>query len=180
MDKTRTYIDKGKAPLFFDLEVKGARVSDQVAAARRGELLELVAGRGTVVVPEGNRGGLEELVRLAGDEEQSFYRELCLDDGSRARACVGFGAVSGCDDTYDCFGLVAEDEGWTAKALEALVQWLTRSGARMARFEVDEPNEAVARLALERGFAEEGRIEGFYRDGVGQRMLMWRPQKERA
>lgn len=175
MDKTRTYIDKGKAPLFFDLPGTGARANDRIAGRRRPEILDLVTRHGVVVVPEGNRGGIGELVELAGDEDQSFYRVLWLEDDSRVGACLGFGAVSGCDDTYDCFGLVALDEAWAAKALDAFAEWLRKAGARMARFEIDAPNATVAGLALSCGFAEEGRIEDFYRNGVDQRMLVWRP-----
>lgn len=174
MEKTRTYIDKGPTPHFFALEVGGARAHDRVPAARADELRALIRGQ-PLVVPSDNRAGIEEFVDLAADEEQSLYRLLWLEEGGTAQACLAFGVVSATDDTYDCFGLVAPDASWAARGLEALGLWMGRAGARLLRFEVDSGNAAIAGLALARGFAEEGRIADFYRDGSDQLMLVWRP-----
>ena len=175
LETTRAYIEKGEAPLFFEIELAGAQAHDRVEGAHRSAVTELVTRNATLIVPIGNREGIRELVELARDEDQSFYRVLYLEDQGRVRACVGFGAVSGCHKTYDCYGLAAEGEAWAAKGLEALVKWMGKAKARMVRFEIDEANDAVARLALERGFREEGRMDDFYADGAGQLILMWRP-----
>lgn len=172
---TRIYIDKGDAPLFFDLSLEGAKVHDRVPADRREHLHALVKAKGPVVVPTGNREGIAELVDLARDEEQSLYRVLWLDDGRHPQACVGFGRVAATDDTYDCFGLVASDAAWAARGLRALAEWLRKAGARVLRFEVDEGNAEVVAAAQAAGFVEEGRIDDFYAKGAHHRMLIWRP-----
>ena len=83
LEKPRSYIEKGEAPLFFEFSVEGALVHDRVPAPARAALEELVREQGRVVVPQANRGGIHELVALAQDEEQSLYRVLWLERGGR-------------------------------------------------------------------------------------------------
>jgi hypothetical protein len=174
---TRTYIDKGDAPLFFDVQVDHGLVHDRPLDGRGDELKELALKRAATVIPGGNREAIAELVDLAADPEQSLYRVLWLEAGGRSVACLGFGRVAATDDTYDCFGLVAADAAWAARALEALSKWLGKAKARMLRFEVDEANAAVAAAASGFGFEEEGRLAEFYGNGMHQRILMWRPDR---
>jgi hypothetical protein len=176
VETTRRYIDKGQPPVFVALEIEGARAWDTVPGAHRAALIELVLKRGAVVVPRGNRAGVAELVDLAGDEEQSYYRVLWLSGNGRPEVCVGFGSVSGCEGTYDCLGVVAVDDLWAAKGIAAMSQWLSKAKARLARFEFDPPSAEVARAALVHGFVEEGRIAGFYGEGADQQILVWRPR----
>ena len=172
MEKTRIYIDKGEEPLFFDL---APHIHDRVPADRREPLLDLVR-RGEVLVPAGNRAGLGELVDTAAqDAGQSLYRVLWLEHAGAPQACLGFGMVAATDDTYDCFGVAATSPEWAGQGLAALGKWLTLAKARLARYEVDSGNAALAEASKAHGFREEGRLDDFYKDGVHQLLMVWRP-----
>jgi hypothetical protein len=180
MDKTRSYIVKGERPLFVDLDLPGVEALDRVDPARQERLVRFAREGGGAVAPCGVRSGIAELVGLARDEEQGFYRVLRLEASGEVKACLGFGLVSGCQASYDCFGVVAADWDWMGRAFDALVEWLGKAQARLARMELDTASaDALSQLAS-RGFVVEGRLKDFYADGTDQLLLVWRPGREKA
>lgn len=172
----RTYLEKGTAPRFLRVQVEGAQAFDRVPRGREGELASF-AERAPAALPSFCRPNVLEMIALARDEEQSFYRALSLEHRGDFVACVGFGAVAGCEDTYDFFGSVGADREWALRGAKAYLSWLRAAGARMARFELDREGELALSPLAEDGLQREGVLADFYGPGADQSLVIWRPTR---
>ncbi len=172
----RTYLEKGPRPRFFRLRFDGAAVLDRIPPGREDEL-RAFAEKAPSAVPSFCRPNVLEMIALAKDEEQSFYRALVLERGGAFEACVGFGAVSGCEDTYDFFGSLGIDEGWALRGARAWVGWLRAADARLARFELDRAAELAFAALADDGAVREGVLADFYGPGEDQSLVIWRPRR---
>jgi hypothetical protein len=87
---------------------------------------------------------------------------------------VLFGTVAGARSVVKVHGVVAHEPATAIALLDAVRQASERSGERMILCELPEDAPfAVASEALEAsGFAEEGRVPDFVRDGVALRLLV--------
>ncbi len=172
----RSYLEKGPSPRFRRLTVPGASAADRVSRERQADLRAFVE-RAPAALPAFCRPNVLEMVELARDEEQSFYRVLALEADGGFTACVGFGAVAGCEDTYDFFGCLGADAAWALRGVDAWVEWLKAAGARLARVELD-GEAAKALLSLKNlGFALEGTLGDFYGPGNDQSLVIWRSSR---
>jgi hypothetical protein len=171
----RSYINKGDRPLFLEVSLAGARVLDRVPSECEAELTHFVRGWAGVAIPAGCRPAVEELVAHAHDEEQGFYRAFSLWASDRARACMGFGAISGCEAAYDFLGAIATDMDWMLKSFEAWAIWLRKARARLARIEIGQAHGPLVDALRPHGYVVEGRIDDFYSEGDHQLMVVWRP-----
>jgi hypothetical protein len=172
----RNYLEKGPEPRFAAFDLAGAAVRDRVPEARQAALRAFAEGA-PAALPSFCRPNVLEMVDLSRDEEQSLYRVLTLEEGGGFRACVGFGIVFGCEDTYDFFGALGADPGWALSGVRAWAQWLRMSGARLARVELDAAGEQALQPLAADGFAHEGTLEDFYGRGVDQALVVWRPAR---
>lgn len=169
----RAYLEKGTPPRFLRLTMDGAAVFDRIPAGR-GDELRAFAERAPAALPSFCRPNVLEMIALAQDEEQSFYRVLALERRGAFAACVGFGAVAGCEGTYDFFGSLGADSEWALRGARATLGWLRAAEARVARFELDREGEAAfAPLAAE-GAVREGVLADFYGPGNDQSLVIWR------
>jgi len=172
----RSYLEKGPAPRFLRVVAPGVTVLDRIPAGRGAELKRF-AERAPSALPSFCRPNVLEMIDLAKDEEQSFYRVLALEAAGAFAAVVGFGLVSGCEGTYDFFGCVGVDPGWALRGVEVWATWLREAGARLARAELDRAGEVAFGALAAEGFAREGTLRDFYGPGDDQRLLIWRPAR---
>jgi hypothetical protein len=170
----RSYLEKGPSPQFVRVALPGASAADRIGRGRQADLKAFVE-RAPVALPSFSRPNVLEMVELARDEEQSFYRILALEADGGFAACVGFGAVAGCEGTYDFFGCVGADAAWALRAVQVWAEWLQAAGARLARVELDGEAELALRPLAMLGFAREGTLSDFYGPGNDQSLVIWRP-----
>jgi hypothetical protein len=134
-----------------------ALVSEQFAGTRyRARALEL----------------LESALRFDDPEHMAI---LAFTEGeARLLGLVLFGTVTGARSVVKVHGVVAHEPAAARALLEAVRLASERSGERMIVCELpDDAPFAVASEALAAtGFAEEGRVPDFVRDGVALRLLV--------
>jgi predicted GNAT superfamily acetyltransferase len=94
--------------------------------------------------------------------------------GKQLVGLVLFGTVAGARSVVKVHGIVARERDVAVALLDAVRQASERSGERMIVSELpDDTPFALASEALEAsGFAEEGRVPDFVRDGVALRLFV--------
>jgi hypothetical protein len=115
---------------------------------------------------------LESALRF---DDPEYVGLLAVDeDGARLLGLVLFGTVAGARGVLKLHGVVAHEREPALVLLEAVRQAGERSGERMIVCELpDDAPFGIAADALEAsGFAEEGRVPDFVRDGVALRLLV--------
>lgn len=115
---------------------------------------------------------LESALRF---DDPEFMALLAFIEGeARLVGLVLFGAVAGARSVVKVHGVVAQEPATAVALLDAVRAASEHSGERMIVCELpDDAPFAVASKALEAsGFAEEGRVPDFVRDGVALRLLV--------
>jgi hypothetical protein len=140
-----------------DAGVARALVSEQFANTRyRARALEL----------------LDSALRF---DDPEFMAILAFTEGGQTLVgLVLFGTVAGARSVVKVHGIVARERETAVALLDAVRAASEHSGERMIVCELpDDAPFAVASDALEAtGFAEEGRVPDFVRDGVALRLLV--------
>ena len=117
-----------------------------------------------------------ELLDSALQFEDPEYMALLAfgEDAAHPVGLVLFGTVAGARALVKVHGVVAPDREPAMALLDAVRQASEHSGERMIVCELpDDAPFAVAAEALEAsGYAEEGRVPDFVRDGVALRLLV--------
>jgi hypothetical protein len=140
-----------------DADAARALVSEQLAGTRyRTRALELLDSALQFDDPE-------HLALLAFGE-----------DGTRLVGLVLFGTVAGARSVVKVHGVVASAREPAVALLDAVRHASERSGERMIVCELpdDAPFAVAADALAASGFAEEGRVPDFVRDGVALRLLV--------
>jgi hypothetical protein len=120
---------------------------------------------------------LEQLDTALRFEDPEYLALLAFaDDPERLLGLVLFGTVAGARAVVKVHGVVACASEAAVALLDAVRQASERSGERMIVCELpDDALFADAAAALEAsGYADEGRVPDFVRDGVALRLLVWR------
>jgi hypothetical protein len=126
---------------------------------------------------------VEQLDAALEFEDPEYLALLAFDDDeSRLLGLVLFGTVAGARAVVKVHGVVALEPEAAVALLDAVRQASERSGERMIVCELpDDIPFAAAAAALEAsGYAEEGRVPDFVRDGVALRLLVWRAEPART
>jgi hypothetical protein len=150
-----------------DLELRALMPDD--AGAARALVSEQFAGT------RYRTRALELLASALRFDDPEYMAILALTEGeARPIGIVLFGTVAGARSVVKVHGVVAHEPVTAIALLDAVRQASERSGERMILCELpDDAPFAVASEALEAsGFAEEGRVPDFVRDGVALRLLV--------
>jgi hypothetical protein len=115
---------------------------------------------------------LESALRF--DDPEYMALLAFADGGARLLGLTLFGTVTGARAVVKVHGVVARERETAVALLDAVRQASEHSGERMIVCELpDDTPFAIARDALEAsGFAEEGRVPDFVRDGVALRLFV--------
>ena len=115
---------------------------------------------------------LESALRFEDPEHMALL--AFAQGGARLVGVVLFGTVAGARSVVKIHGVVARERESAVALLDSVRQASERSGERMIVAELpDDAPFAVASEALEAsGFAEEGRVPDFVRDGVALRLFV--------
>lgn len=106
----------------------------------------------------------EDAVRGSGDE----HRGLAIADGSAVSGAVLFRSVAGAVDTGEIEAVAAADPAVAKDLMDAAIEQLRSSGARLIVAEYAETPDAAGYAALltEAGFGVRARIGDYFGDGV--------------
>jgi hypothetical protein len=146
-----------RALMPHDAGAARALVSEQFAGTRyRARALEL----------------LESALRFDDPEHMALL--AFAEGGERLVGLTLFGTVAGAHAVVKIHGVVARERETAVALVDAVRQASEHSGERMIVCELpDDAPFAVASEALEAsGFAEEGRVPDFVRDGVALRLFV--------
>jgi hypothetical protein len=115
---------------------------------------------------------LESALRF--DDPEYMALLAFSEGGQRLTGLVLFGTVTGARSVVKVHGVVARERETAIALLDAVREASERSGERMIVSELpDDAPFALASAALEAsGFAEEGRVPDFIRDGVALRLFV--------
>jgi hypothetical protein len=118
---------------------------------------------------------LEQLETALRFEDPEYLAVLAERDGELA-ALAMFGAVAGASRCTRLHLLVGDDDALDALA-DGVVSVCADAGERLVVCEL--PDDAIFAAAFSAlraaGFAQEGRVDDYVADGVGLRLLVWRP-----
>jgi hypothetical protein len=111
---------------------------------------------------------------LRFDDPEHMGLLAFADGGTQLVGLVLFGTVAGARSVVKVHGVVARERDTAVALLDAVRQASEHSGERMIVSELpDDAPFALASEALEAsGFAEEGRVPDFVRDGVALRLFV--------
>ena len=116
---------------------------------------------------------LEQLAHARRGDDPECRAMVAIAPGDQhLHGLMLFGTVSGAQGVAKIHALVGEDRD----AQRTLAGSVRDAGARMVICEVgdDAPWLVTVEVLRELGFAEEGRVADFFRDGVALRVLTWR------
>lgn len=115
-------------------------------------------------------------VAIGGDDDEC--RALVATSGGEIRCVALAGVVAGARHVVKLHALIGDDRDSLVLVARAVVDGSARAGARLIVCEVadDAPFSASTHALREAGFAEEGRVADFVRDGMAMLILVWRQE----
>jgi hypothetical protein len=115
----------------------------------------------------------EQLETALGFEDPEYMAILAVDADESVHAVALFGAVAGARQCVKLHAIVSDDPGAIDLLAQGISDVCAHSGERLIVCELpdDAPFGALAEALLGGGFAEEGRVADYVRDGVALRIL---------